>query len=118
MRTDMRWLVADDSELDRAVACRAILQDDPGASILEVANGRDAIRAIDAEHFDAVLTDVIMPGGLTGHDVVNVAQARGVPTILVMTGVAGLAPSDVPVIVKGGKFHVEKYVVPTPALSA
>jgi len=113
----MRWLVADDSELDRAVACRAILLDDPHASILEVTNGRDAIHAIDAEHFDAVLTDVLMPGA-TGHDVVNVALDRNVPTIIVMTGVAGLAPSGVPVVVKGGRFRVSDHcTMPLAAVS-
>lgn len=93
----MRWLVADDDEVCRAVAARAIRDGDPAAHIVQVTDGAKAIRELDARQFDAVITDVRMPGA-TGHDVVNVARSLGVRVVCVMTGMAGLAPLDCRVI--------------------
>jgi two-component system NtrC family response regulator len=102
----MRWLIADDDPIDRAVAIRAIRDGDPTAHIVEASTGARAIRELDARHFDAVLTDVRMPGGASGHDVVAVARALGVGVICVMTGLTGLAPLDVRVIEKGAGLRV------------
>lgn len=96
----MHWLLADDNDLDLQIARRALLQADPYASIVEVSTGRDAIREILAGDFDGVLTDVQMPSG-TGHHVVDVARARRVPVIAVMTGLVALAPQSVPILDKG-----------------
>ena len=101
MGDPMRWLIADDNEFDLRAASAAVLRADPAASIVEVGTGARAIRELDAGSFDAVLTDVRMPGGVTGHDVVRVARDCGVQMIAIMTGTPGLAPLGVDVIEKG-----------------
>jgi len=97
----VRWLLADDNDTDLMAARAAVLRADPAASIVEVSTGADAIRALDSGQFDALITDVRMPGGLTGHDVVRVARDCGVGFVAVMTSAPGLAPLGVRVIAKG-----------------
>ncbi len=101
MGDPMRWLIADDNEMDLRAARGAVLRADPAASIVEVHTGARAIHELDGGHFDALLTDVRMPGGITGHDVVRVARDCGVGMIAIMTGTPGLAPLGVEVIEKG-----------------
>lgn len=96
----MRWLLADDNDLDLQIARRAMLDAYPGVSIVEVSTGREAIQEILNGDFDGVLTDVQMPSG-TGHHVVDVARAKRVPVIAVMTGLVALAPQSVPILDKG-----------------
>lgn len=58
----LRVVLADDHELVRA-GIRSLLEDLPGVLVVgEAADGREAIRLIEAEHPDLVFMDVAMPG--------------------------------------------------------
>lgn len=61
-------LLAEDDSTVRAILSRAL--EGAGYRVCEAANGREAMRALDREPFDAVVTDIIMP------------DADGIETIL------------------------------------
>ena len=66
-------LVVDDEPLIRAFI-RDILEDD-GCAVKEAANVHDALDLLDADGIDVVLTDIEMPGGLNGLDLIKMVRA-------------------------------------------
>ena len=56
-------------------------------------NGQDALRALDQAAFDMMLTDVVMPGGMSGVDLARVA-ARSWPEMRIAL-VSGYVGDDV-----------------------
>ncbi len=83
-----------------------LVEDDPGVAavaleILEelgldvdlAENGQDALRALDQAAFDMMLTDVVMPGGMSGVDLARVA-ARSWPEMRIAL-VSGYVGDDV-----------------------
>ncbi len=80
----MKVLVADDTEPIRLLLRRflGLL----GHDVAAVASGAEAERALAAERFDLVITDVAMPGG-SGREVLRRVRAAhpGLPVVL-MTG--------------------------------
>jgi two-component system response regulator PilR (NtrC family) len=79
-------LVAEDDPLSRKNVCR-VLQEE-GYQIHEVSDGQSALRALDANDFDLVLTDLQMPGadGLTV--LKRVREAAPQTFVLIMTAFA------------------------------
>ena len=82
----------DDREL-RQVVCYSLM--DIGASCVEATDGRQALevlcRSIEPdERFDCVLLDILMPGGVSGWDVLEAIRANPLW-------------SDIPVIILSGK---------------
>jgi DNA-binding response OmpR family regulator len=75
-------LVVDDEPLLRAFV-RTILEDS-GYAVKEAANVHDALILLDADGIDAVLTDIEMPGGLSGLDLAKMIRAMwpSMPLIL------------------------------------
>ena len=61
-----------------------------GYAVLEAANGAEAVAALDSElHIDLVLTDVIMPGAMTGKEVAEHAlRVRPEVKVLFSSGYA------------------------------
>jgi CheY-like chemotaxis protein len=84
--------VEDDREL-RQVVCYTLM--DIGATCVEAIDGRQALevlcRSIEPdERFDLVLTDILMPGGVNGWDVLEAMRANPLW-------------QDIPVVVLSGK---------------
>jgi len=69
-------LVVEDEAAVRALA-RRIFQN-CGYRVLEAASGDQAVEIINRtqEHIDLVLTDLVMPGGISGHELGRMLQAR------------------------------------------
>lgn len=67
-------------------ACRRILER-AGFGVIEASDGAQAIAQVDGLHIDLLLTDVVMPGGMSGRDLAgHVEQLRpGIP-VLFMSG--------------------------------
>ena len=88
-------LVVDDEPLLR-VFIRTILEDN-GYAVKEAANVHDALILLDADGIDAVLTDIEMPGGLSGLDLAKMIRAMwpSMPLIL-MSGHTHPRPGEVP----------------------
>ncbi len=65
-------LLVEDEDAVRA-ACRRILER-AGFNVLEASSGPQAIAQLAEEPIDLLLTDVVMPGGLSGRDLANSLQ--------------------------------------------
>jgi two-component system, cell cycle response regulator CpdR len=83
-----RILIAEDDEVVRGLAARALLQN--GHDVITAADGGAALEAVNREHgrFDLLLTDIKMP--VMDGIALALATARDHPgiTILLMTGYA------------------------------
>ncbi len=77
-------LVADDEDEDRLPILDIVRGD--GFQTHEARNGSQAIELLEKNHYDLVITDIVMPGA-TGFEVLRVARARNPQVIcIVMTG--------------------------------
>ena len=78
-------LLVEDEDAVRA-ACRRILER-AGFNVLEASNGPQALAEVAEESIDLLLTDVVMPGGLTGRELANsLQQNRPGLKVLFMSG--------------------------------
>jgi len=90
-RTGKRILVVDDQEDYLATTATLIARE--GHDVVTATGGEEALAALRREHFDLVLLDYYMPGGLTGEDVVK--ELRTFNTfvqVILQTGYAGEYP--------------------------
>ena len=78
-------LLVEDEDAVRT-ACRRILER-AGFNVLEASNGPQALAEVDGEPIDLLLTDVVMPGGLTGRELAdNLQRNRPGLKVLFMSG--------------------------------
>ncbi len=61
LRFPVRFLVVDDSAVNRLLACQVVQAHWPQAVMVEAANGQEALDALARENFDMVLMDMLMP---------------------------------------------------------
>ena len=78
----VRILLAEDDEAVRTVV-RRILQRE-GFVVMEAVNGKEALAVARQGHFDAIITDVVMPE-MGGHDMVRTLreEARDLPVLFI-----------------------------------
>lgn len=70
-------LIVDDSAAMRQFVRRAVqLSDVPVASVLEAANGKEALALLDANEIDALFTDINMPV-MSGPELLRELQRQG-----------------------------------------
>jgi len=84
---DMRGtiMVVEDEDAVRN-ACRRILER-AGFGVIEANNGTEALARLDGLRIDLLLTDVVMPGGMSGRDLVReIEQVRPGLPVLYMSG--------------------------------
>ena len=87
-------LVVEDEEAVRSIIVHHLT--DLGYRVRASANGPEAVAELDGpEPFDLLLTDIVMPGGMSGYEVADAAVSRR-PAIKVLltTGYAGPARSS------------------------
>jgi signal transduction histidine kinase/CheY-like chemotaxis protein len=78
-------LLVEDEDAVRS-ACRRILER-AGFNVLEASNGAQALAEVAEEPIDLLLTDVVMPGGLSGRELANsLQQNRPGLKVLFMSG--------------------------------
>ncbi|HVU22692.1 MAG TPA: PAS domain S-box protein [Opitutus sp.] len=77
-------LVAEDNEQLRTVTARILRQ--AGYTVLEVASGRAAQDVLDADgsNVDLLLSDIVMPGGVFGHELASRLRAEGRRTRVIL----------------------------------
>ena len=93
-RTGLSVLVVEDEILVREVLCDDLR--DAGFQVDEAENGDEALAALQ-RGFDTLLTDIRLPGRLTGWDIAEAArQAMPGIQVIYMTGYAPDAPRLVP----------------------
>ena len=87
-----RVLVVDDDEAVRHTLGR--LLELRGMTVQCAASADAAMRVLGDRQFDALLSDVLMPGDLDGLDLARWARGRGMPVVLVSGFVGGELPGD------------------------
>jgi signal transduction histidine kinase len=110
--TGTRVLLVEDDAAVRAIAEGVLL--DLGCSVVTALDGVNALAILEREApFDLLMSDIIMPGGVSGVDLAHVAAARDPSmAILLTTGYAGeklaMAPADLPWPLLRKPFRVEQ----------
>ncbi|CAN0445635.1 unnamed protein product, partial [Phaeothamnion confervicola] len=99
-RTGGYVLVVEDDD-NVAATVRRVLEHG-GLQCQRASNAKDAMEMLETSHFDVVLSDVVMPGGMNGVDLARTVRQRwpDLPVILT-TGYAGkadLTPNEFPVL--------------------
>ena len=84
----IRILLAEDEEAMRMYLARALTT--AGYEVVAVDRGTAAIPYLEQEHFDLLLSDIVMPGGMSGVDLAGHARSLNPDLpILLTTGYAG-----------------------------
>jgi signal transduction histidine kinase len=110
--TGTRVLLVEDDPAVRAIAEGVLL--DLGCSVVTALDGVNALATLEREApFDLLMSDIIMPGGVSGVDLAHIAAARDpAMAILLTTGYAGeklaMAPADLPWPLLRKPFRVEQ----------
>ena len=112
------------TQSDRGSETILVVEDDPqvrllalsslrerGYAVLEAANGAEAVAALDgAEKIDLLLTDVIMPGAMTGRDVAEYAlKTRPSIRLLFTSGYADASVMRNGLVKAGARFLSKPY---------
>jgi len=80
-------LVAEDEETLRALICEGVAK--IAADVVEVGSTPEAIEQLKARHFDAVISDLMMPGG-GGYAILEYTHSvDNGPPVLLVTGLVG-----------------------------
>ena len=87
-----RVLVVDDDEAVRRALARILALS--GMSVETATGVVPAMQMLRDQRFDAVLSDVLMPGDLDGLDLARWTRQRGVPVLLLSGFVGGELPKD------------------------
>jgi len=106
--TESILLVEDDAQV-RMLATASLRE--RGYTVIEATNGAEAISVLDGgEHIDLVLTDVVMPGALTGREVADHAlTARPGVKVLFTSGYADASVMRNGLIAAGARFLSKPY---------
>jgi len=104
----MKVLVVEDEPLIRLGLASAI--EEAGYEVAEAANARDAIRVLEHDRVQLLLTDVDMPGGMDGIRLAHYVRDRWPPVqLIVISGKVGVKPGELP---PGARFVSKPYQEP------
>jgi signal transduction histidine kinase len=106
--TETILVVEDDAQV-RLLAATSLRE--RGYSVIEAVNGAEAVTVLDSDdHIDLVLTDVVMPGALTGKEVAEHAlQARPDVKVLFTSGYADASVMRNGLVQAGARFLSKPY---------
>ncbi|MGE5247590.1 MAG: response regulator, partial [Verrucomicrobiota bacterium] len=100
-------LIVDDERNQREIL-GAILKSE-GYHPLLAGGGEEALRLLEREPVDLVLTDLIMPG-MTGEELIDAVLARNAGMPILLTSAYGTIQTAVDAIKKGAYYYFEKPV--------
>jgi DNA-binding NtrC family response regulator len=100
-------LVVDDERNQREIL-GAILKSE-GYNPLLAGSGEEALRTLDREPADLVLTDLVMPG-MTGEELIDAVHTRNPGIPILLTSAYGTIQTAVDAIKKGAYYYFEKPV--------
>lgn len=102
-------LVADDEYLIRWSLTQALCQE--GYDVISVENGREAIEATVAQHFDVIITDLVMPE-YDGWEVLEVAKRSQPPSRVIIITARGNEETGKMAKERGAWAYIEKpYII-------
>ncbi|MDR6674960.1 response regulator [Xanthomonas sp. 1678] len=103
--TNRKILYVEDDALLRMVTVLALK--DAGFEVLEAANGIQAQAELAIGQFDCVISDISMPGGVSGIEVARTAQAMNPDCVTIL--VSGYALSQLPPLPPTARFLSKPY---------
>ena len=80
-------MVAEDEETLRALICEGVAK--IAADVVEVGTTTEAIEQLETRHFDAVVSDLMMPGGGGYAILEHIHSLEAGPPVLLVTGMVG-----------------------------
>ncbi len=100
-------LVVDDERNQREIL-GSILRSEGYAPLL-AGSGQEALRALDKDPVDLVVTDLVMPG-MTGEELIDAVRARSPSVPIILTSAYGTIQTAVDALKKGAYYYFEKPV--------
>jgi DNA-binding NtrC family response regulator len=102
----LKILVVDDDPVTRSLLTKRLAKADYEVELAE--NGIDAVRMIAAKHYDVVLTDLMMPGGVDGIGVLESAKENNLKTEVVLITAHGSIDNAIVAMKKGAVDYLQK----------
>ncbi len=104
MTTNIRVLVVDDEQIARLTLQRILQMG--GYEVVTVGSGEEALAALDSEHYDVMLLDLIMPG-MSGLDVLSkISKTTEEIKVIVLTAYGSMDSA-----IQALRFHVHDYLI-------
>ena len=99
-------LIVDDEFLIRWSLCQALSQE--GYDVISVEDGKKAVEKAKAQHFDFIITDLVMPE-VDGWEVLEIArQTNPPPRVIIITGAHGRGGTERMAKERGAWAYLEK----------
>lgn len=102
----LKILVVDDDAVTRSLLMKRLVKAEYEVEVAE--NGIEAVRMIAAKHYDVVLTDLMMPGGVDGIGVLESAKERNLKTEVVLITAHGSIDNAIVAMKKGAVDYLQK----------
>ena len=102
----LKILVVDDDPITRNLLTKRLAKTEYEVEIAE--NGIEAIGMIAATHYDVVLTDLMMPGGVDGIGVLESAKENNLKTEVVLITAHGSIDNAIVAMKKGAVDYLQK----------
>ncbi len=103
---NVRILIVDDDPVTRLLLKKTLTKADYEVVLAE--NGSQAIEHILGSHFDVVITDLIMPGGLDGIDVLEKVKSKNSDTEVFLLTAHATVDTAVTAMKKGAADYLQK----------
>jgi two-component system, OmpR family, response regulator len=102
----LKILVVDDDPVTRALMCKRLSKDEYHVETAQ--SGVDAQHMIRQNHFDVVLTDLKMPGGIDGIGVLEFAKEHDMKTEVILITAHGTIDNAIVAMKKGAADYLQK----------
>lgn len=104
----MTILVADDDPVIRKLFEKRLTKE--GYAVTVAVDGIEAARLLDAQHFDVIITDLVMPGGIGGIELLNIAKEKDTGIEVIVITAHSSVDTAVDAMKKGAVDYLEKPV--------
>lgn len=102
----LKILVVDDDPVTRTLLMKRLVKAEYEVEVAE--NGIEAVRKIASMHYDVVLTDLMMPGGVDGIGVLESAKEKSLKTEVVLITAHGSIDNAIVAMKKGAVDYLQK----------
>ncbi len=104
----MSILVADDDPVIRKLFESRLRKE--GYEVTVAPDGAEAARMLDRQHFDVVITDLVMPGSIGGIELLNIAKEKDLGIEVIVITAHSSVDTAVDAMKKGAVDYLEKPV--------
>ena len=102
----LKILVVDDDPVTRNLLTKKLNKAD--YEVVAADDGVEAVRLIASQHFDVVLTDLMMPGGVDGIGVLETAKENNIKTDVILITAHGTIDNAILAMKKGATDYLQK----------